>query len=362
MKKRYAWMLAGALAGAAAALIQSFTGAQVMEALLHPFTLFGNLLRGWSLSGAAGNAAAWAVLIALSLLPVIYILLARRKRKQAGDWLFLLTGAIIFGGLFLLINPTLYVHPALTEALHYAPELLTGGPVFMMLSALLLSVVVRWSGGLMGMKKAESRLIFWTQAILTFSMTLIVFSSAYSLTDGLRAAFFPGGNTVSANLFAAESVSGMGADASSDALSAWMNSQYSDNSPLAAMSSPASRETSALIGLILTAITLIPNIFSVCMLDAASSLVSSIGRGFFSEETDGCASVLAVRARYTMIASVGSMAAENALTVLLAQWIANWNMSFSLPLDDLLLSCGAMLLARLLSAACKVKRDNDLMI
>jgi len=40
----------------------------------------------------------------------------------------------------------------------------------------------------------------------------------------------------------------------------------------------------------------------------------------------------------------------------------NWDMSFSLPLDDLLISCGAMLLARLLSAACRVKRDNDLMI
>ncbi len=362
MKKRYAWMLAGALAGAAAALVENLTGAQVMETLLRPFTLFGNLLRSWSLSGAKGNAAAWAVLIVLSFLPVLYILIARRKRKQTSDWLFVLTGAVIFGGLFLLINPTLYVHPALTEALDSAPELLTGGPVFAMLSMLLLSAVARWSGGLMRLKKQEARLIFWTQMILTFSMALIAFSTVYLLTDGLQAAFFPGRKTVSANLFSVESASGMGADASSDALSAWMNSQYSDNSPLAAMTSPATGETSALIGLILTIFTLIPNGFSLWTLDAAGALASSMNRGFFSGETDECASALAVRARYTLLAAVGCMAAKNILTTALAQWIMNWDMSFSLPLDDLLISCGAMLLARLLSAACRVKRDNDLMI
>ena len=31
-------------------------------------------------------------------------------------------------------------------------------------------------------------------------------------------------------------------------------------------------------------------------------------------------------------------------------------------LTEMMLSCGAMLLARLIGAACRVKRDNDLMI
>ena len=342
MKKRVVWALAGGAMGAACALIQNVTGADVMIALLKPFTFFGNLLRSWSLSGAQGNAGAWAVLALLSLLPVLYILIARRKRKQTSDWLFFLTGAVVFGGLFLLVNPTLYVHPMMTEALEYSPELLTGGPVFAIVSMLLLSIIARWSGGLMTLKKQENRLIFWTQVLLTGSMALIAFFAGFSLTDAVRAAF--GGSPASTGMWAEFE----------DAMAPELQSALGVSSGM--------QDTSALIGLLMTVIRLIPELFSIGMLEAACSLVGAMGRGWFSEETDACASVLAVRARNTMIASVGCMAAENVLTVRLAQWIMNWNISFSLPLDDLLLSCGAMLLARLLGAACKVKQDNDLMI
>ena len=70
MKKRY-WLTLFALAsGAASALIQGVTGSDVMVLLLRPFTLLGEALRAWSLSGAKGNLAAWAVVVLLSLLPV----------------------------------------------------------------------------------------------------------------------------------------------------------------------------------------------------------------------------------------------------------------------------------------------------
>jgi hypothetical protein len=230
----------------------------------------------------------------------------------------------------------------MTEALDYAPELLTGGPVFAIISMLLLSIITRWSGGLMSLKKQENRLIFWTQTLLTGSMALIAFSAGFTLMEAVQAAF--GGVPAS---------SGMWSEIE-DALAPELQAALGVSSGM--------QDTSALIGLLMTAVRLIPELFSIIMLEAAVSLAGAMGRGWFSEETDACASVLAVRARNTMIASVGCMAAENVLTVLLAQWIMNWNMSFSLPLDDLLLSCGAMLLARLLSAACKVKRDNDLMI
>ena len=58
MKKRHLFTLAGFLLGAACALMQGVTGADVMVTLMKPFTLFGNLLRSWSLSGAKGNAVA----------------------------------------------------------------------------------------------------------------------------------------------------------------------------------------------------------------------------------------------------------------------------------------------------------------
>lgn len=361
MKKRY-WLTLFALAsGAASALIQGVTGSDVMVLLLRPFTLLGEALRAWSLSGAKGNLASWAVVVLLSLLPVFYILPARRKRKQQSDWLFLLASMVLFGGLFLLVNPTLYVHPMLTEARLSSPELLTGGPVFSMLSVLLLCLLTRWTGGLMTLRKQESRLLFWTRALLVSSMALIAFSTAFSAAQGAQAVW--GGTKTSAyQLMSVESAASVGSDFSPDALSAWTGAEISDPMQSLLLSTRGSEETSASLSFLLSCILLLPNLFSVWTLDSALSLSASMSRGWFTEETDERASVLAVRARWTLIASVACMAAVNVLTVLLARQIMNWNMSFSLPIDDLLISCGAMLLAHLLSAACKVKRDNDLMI
>ena len=349
MKKRYLTALVALAAGAAAALMTGITGENILLTLLRPFTLLGRMIREWSLSGAGGNAAAWAAVAVLSLAPVVYILIARRKRKQKSDWVFVLTGAGVFGGLFFLVNPTLYVHPALTEVFAESPEALTGGPAFMMLSSLLCAAVVRWTGGLMIPKKQNRRLIFWTQALMIGSMALIAFSVGFGLAESVQAVW-GGGEAASAGGWLVYDEAG-GLLEADDALVQSLFAPYSGKA-----------DSSALIGLLLAVIALIPDLFSIYMLDAAVSLAGAMERGFFSDETDECASKLAVRARYTLIASVGCMAAANIFTVLLAQWIQNWNMNFSLPLDELLISCGAMLLARLLSAACKVKRDNDLMI
>lgn len=361
MKKRYLLTLAALALGAACALAQNATGSDVMVMLLRPFTLLGEALRAWSLSGLKGNLASWAVVVLLSLLPTFYILIARRKRKQKSDWLFLLASALVFGGLFLLVNPTIYVHPMLTEARVSSPELLTGGPVFSMLSVLLLCLLTRWTGGLMNVRKQENRLLFWTRALLVSSMALIAFSTAFSAAQGAQAVW--GDTKTNAyQLMSVESAASVGSDFSSDALSAWAGAQVSDPMQSLLLSSRGAEETSAALSFLLSCILLIPNLFSIRTLDSALSLSSSMAHGWFTEEADERASVLAVRARWTLIASVACMTAVNVLTVLLARQIMNWNMSFSLPIDDLLISCGAMLLARLLSAACKVKRDNDLMI
>jgi len=361
MKKRYRLTLLALALGAACALAQGVTDSDIMVMLLRPFTLLGEALRAWSLSGAKGNLAAWAVVVLLSLLPVFYILPARRKRKQQSDWLFLLASLILFGGLFLLVNPTIYVHPMLTAARLSSPELLTGGPVFSMLSILLLCLLTRWTGGLMALKKQESRLLFWMRALLLSSMALIAFSTAFSAAQGAQAVWGDR-KPIAYQLMNVESAASVGSDFSSDALSAWAGAQVSDPMQSLLPSSRDAEETSVLLSFLLSCILLIPNLFSVWTLDSALSLSASMGRGWFTEETDERASVLAVRARYTLIAAVACMAAVNVLTVVLARQILNWNMRFSLPIDDLLISCGAMLLARLLSAACRVKRDNDLMI
>ena len=65
---------------------------------------FGEWLRELSLSGAAGNILAWAIVLALSALPALGLLWRPRCRW---DWLLPLAAAETFAGLYLLVNPSL---------------------------------------------------------------------------------------------------------------------------------------------------------------------------------------------------------------------------------------------------------------
>lgn len=74
------------------------------KVLLEALPRFGRWLRELSLSGPGGNAAAWAVVLALAALPALGLLWRGRCRW---DWLLALAGGEILGGLFFLVNPTL---------------------------------------------------------------------------------------------------------------------------------------------------------------------------------------------------------------------------------------------------------------
>lgn len=71
---------------------------------LCPLEELGLWLRGLSLSGPAGNAGAWALVLGLAALPGLGLLWRGRSRC---DWLLLLASAEILAGLFYLVNPTL---------------------------------------------------------------------------------------------------------------------------------------------------------------------------------------------------------------------------------------------------------------
>ena len=103
-KKMYL-TLGCALLGAVLAL--AFPGEMTYEAIAAPVNALGQALRGLSLSGTGGNAAAWVITLVVSLLPLIPVLLLRRKRKAVEDWVLLLLIPQIFALLYYAVNPTL---------------------------------------------------------------------------------------------------------------------------------------------------------------------------------------------------------------------------------------------------------------
>lgn len=94
-----------ALLGAVLAL--AFPGEMTYATFAAPVNALGQALRGLSLSGTGGNAAAWAITLVVSLLPLIPFLLLRRKRKAAEDWVLVLLIPQLFALIYYAVNPTL---------------------------------------------------------------------------------------------------------------------------------------------------------------------------------------------------------------------------------------------------------------
>ena len=103
-KKMY-FTLGFALLGAVLAL--AFPGEMTYETFAAPVNALGQALRGLSLSGTGGNAAAWAITLVVSLLPLIPFLLLRRKRKAGEDWVLVLLIPQLFALIYYAVNPTL---------------------------------------------------------------------------------------------------------------------------------------------------------------------------------------------------------------------------------------------------------------
>lgn len=78
-----------------------------MKYLTFPWEQLGNLLRRLSLSGGAGNLAAWVLYLAAGLCPLAALAwLQFRKRSVRADLLLLPAAAILLTGIWFFVNPS----------------------------------------------------------------------------------------------------------------------------------------------------------------------------------------------------------------------------------------------------------------
>ena len=99
------WIALGVEAAGCAAIAMSLRELG-MEAAAFPYAQLGAVLRGLSLSGKAGNIAAWALLILTACLPLIWLIYARTKRAwRAEDGLPALIACLLVPALYGAVNP-----------------------------------------------------------------------------------------------------------------------------------------------------------------------------------------------------------------------------------------------------------------
>lgn len=270
-------------------------------------------LRSLSLSGPAGNALAWVLVLALSALPALGLL--RRGRRRT-DWLLLLAGGEILAGLYFWVNPALIFPAELSgiPGLEQGWALAAGCGAAGTLAAWAL---LRLLGGL---ERSPAGLL---PGLLRWA------SAAYGALAGASG--------VLSVLRAIEKVS-------------------------AGNTAQARVMTSAVLLWVLAAIELIPSILGAWTLLWGGELVSALERDPFAGETVALAEAVARRCAWTARAALLTAVGCNLLQLLCVPVAASVSVSVYLPVGTLALCAALLVLCRYFRRAKAVSDDNDSII
>lgn len=274
-------------------------------------TWLGEQLRSWSLFSPGGNAAAWAVVLALTALPSLGLLWRPRCKW---DWLLPLMAAEIFAGLYLLVNPTL------VSAEYPAGQMIALAVGGSLCATLLAWAILRW---MMRMENSPSlgqtleRLLKCSAVILGW---LAAWSQGAAALEKIHAA--AAGNTAPGVVL-------------------W--------------------PTNAAV-IFLAIADLIPTLLGCAMLLWGGKLARMLEADPFAEDTVALAEQLSRRCGQVAAASLLVCVAGNLAQMALLPVLRTMNFSVSFPLVTVLLAVSLDLLCRYLRRAKAVSDENESII
>ena len=299
-----------------AALLPSLAALTILAAVLPLDALprFGGWLRELSLSGAAGNLAAWGIALGLTALPALGLLWRGRCRW---DWLLVLASAEIFAGVFFLVNPSM-LHPVFRgETAGKAWGLAAAGSAA---SALLAWAVLR---GLGRLREAASP-----------GRTIAGLLRGAALLLGWLAAWEQGAVLLERIREAAQSNTGPGA-------LLWPTN---------------------LVLCLLAAANLLPELLGCGLLVWGCGLARALEENPFGGETVAAAESLSRRCGQVAGISVLLCAGGNLVQMLLFSALRSAHFTVSFPVPTVLLSAALGLLCRYFRRAKAVSDDNETII
>ncbi len=300
MEKRKIWWALGGLGLACLGL--ALWGPEVPDkaVLAFPFAQWAALLRRLSLSGTAGDALAWALLVATALVPLLFAAwLYRRGRFCRADVLLIVLAPLLAGGLYAMVNPGLF--RGWFQGF--------GSMVAVALGVLLWSVLAAWcvlrllavAGG--GREKAAAALT----GLLWLLAAVYVFLGAYVLPRALAESLSAGGGAAAVVGFLVDLIS------------------------------PAGGCAAAVLG---------------------AELIAALGSGFTPESAARAHRLSRVCAGFLM-AGLLARVGWNALQLLLAPMLPNLSFQVELPLVTTCFVLAVGLSARLLEQGRSLQEENE---
>lgn len=292
-----------------------------MKYITFPWEQLGHMLRGLSLSGGGGDAAAWALFLALGALPAALGLLLRIRRKgHRSDILLALLSAALLFGLWFFANPT-YMD-------RYLSPIPTGGTAKYALAAVIDSLLFTWlllrcivSFGQAG----------WKKLLFLLRMLLILYGLA---------------------LFTGILLEGVGEFRSS--LSALLKSNTGSEDMLVGVS--------ALFLGFQAVIGLLPAMSQVALLFLISGFLRCCEREPFGAESGRRMEGLKTASGRLLILVLAANVGFNVIQLLLSRFLLTSFHRIFFPLREIIVMLGIRTLSLLYLEGRRLKEDNDMFI
>lgn len=322
-RKAYGFVLAvEAIICVALVFLQVRPGQVYWGAVSVPFEQAGAVLRRMSLSGAAGNTAAILLYTGIGLVPALYLLYRLfKKRGKWEDCLLGLLSILLFGGLYLYINPALFFEIMPMAGMEGGGKLMISSCIWAVLAGYAALRVLRSFGE----KEQESNKIRQLIVLLRCVGVVLVFELCFlGIGNGLEnLARLKGSNTgaLESQLLISELVTGLG-----------------------------------ILG---NAVTLGVELWP---LFCGEKLLEALTQDRFGEETEGCAQKLYEVCRITVYMNVIYGLCFNLLQLFLSRSLLNADYTVHFPIGRIVLTLAVMLAAGYLAEGRRLKQENDLFI
>jgi hypothetical protein len=287
------------------------------SAIAFPFEQIGIGLRALSLSGGFGNVIAIMIYVFISLFPIgILIVLRQRRRLFLEDWLLVLLCAVLFGVLYLMINPGFISQMfVLTGAMPIGKAML-GSMVYSLLFGYLILRVLRLftSGNLQKLECYMTVMLGVLNVLFVFLAFGACFSDMLDSISSLRA-----GNSGNEHLLGGSLV--------------FLVLQYAVNA--------------------------LPYVLDVFVVFAALRLLGEMRKDRYSAEATLAAEHMSRLCALALTITTLSNIIFNLLQFLFARWIMVINSSVQIPILSLLFVLAALLLTRFIMENKQLKDEND---
>ncbi len=320
-RKHIALLLCAALASALLGLAGQAVNPNGLMGLL---SASGQGLRELSLTGPWGNLAAWAITLAITLLPLLLLVLPKNRGPLVWeDWLLPITGVVGFCMVFFSVNPTL-LPLTLPQVWPFASLCVYCS---MPVAWLVLRVLRRLEEQEADRLAGALRFLLWACALLA------AFGTAFS-----RIAGFAAQASQALSGVAGPELFGMG-NSMTDTVTGGLILQF-----------------------LLLLLPLAADLFTAFLLAQAASLTAVLKEGLFSQEAVERCNITARFCRQMVVWSALLTVLKNLLQLTFLAFPLQSQFRVYIPLSSLVLAAALYLLCRCLQQGKALQEDNQSII